>query len=367
MFNSEGLQAWLERNQIPETTRTVINAIRTSPPSRRVGGGSSNVCGRYPSKKMGATIQFESHRVELAGIYEMEHDSSVREYYDQPAPIKLTCKTTTGRELGVWHTPDFFVIRDGEAGWEEWKTEEELQRLTSKCPNRYSPKAPASWDCPPGRAHAEPLGLYYRVRSSAEIDWTFQRNIQFLDDYLRADQLTIPARSCEMARATAGAISGIHLDELLHLTGEHISADTVFSMIAANILYVDLYAAPLAEPSRVLVYSAPEAASVAKLGTSDGPNISPPITFRNGNTLIWDTRIWKVINAGDTSVGILSEDGNLVELPRKALEDLAYRKKIALAPDELKKMARARVFERLSLASEDDLRTANSRSELVRS
>ena len=27
MFNSEGLQAWLERNQIPETTRTVINAI----------------------------------------------------------------------------------------------------------------------------------------------------------------------------------------------------------------------------------------------------------------------------------------------------------------------------------------------------
>ena len=50
MFDSEGLQVWLERNQIPETTRTVIDAIRTSPPSRRVGGGSSNVCGRYPSK-----------------------------------------------------------------------------------------------------------------------------------------------------------------------------------------------------------------------------------------------------------------------------------------------------------------------------
>lgn len=367
MLDSEGLQFWLERNQIPETTRSVIEAIRTSPPSRRVGGGSSNVCGRYPSKKMGATIQFESHRVELAGIYEMEHDSSVREYYDQPAPIKLAYKTTTGRELGVWHTPDFFVIREGEAGWEEWKTEEELQRLTSKCPNRYSPNGPASWDCPPGRAHAEPLGLYYRVRSSAEIDWTFQRNIQFLDDYLRADQLTIPARNCEIAQATTGAISGIHLDELLQLTRERISADTIFSMIAANILYVDLYAAPLAEPSRVLVYSAPEAASVTKLGTSDSPNISSPITFRNGNALIWDSRIWKVINVGDASVGLVSEDGNLVELPRKALEDLAYRKKIALAPDELKKISRAKVLERLSLASEDDLRTANSRSELVRS
>ena len=122
-------------------------------------------------------------------------------------------------------------------------------------------------------------------------------------------------------------------------------------MIAANVLYVDLYAAPLAEPSRVLVYSAPEAASVAKLCTSDSPNISSPITFRNGNALIWDSRIWKVINVGDASVGLVSEDGNLVELPRKALEDLAYRKKIALAPDELKKIARAKVLERLSVVT----------------
>jgi hypothetical protein len=33
---------------------------------------------------MGVTIQFESHRVELAFIYQLEHDSSVLEYYDQP-------------------------------------------------------------------------------------------------------------------------------------------------------------------------------------------------------------------------------------------------------------------------------------------
>jgi hypothetical protein len=31
---------------------------------------------------MGVTIQFESHRVELAFIYEMEHDADVLEYYD---------------------------------------------------------------------------------------------------------------------------------------------------------------------------------------------------------------------------------------------------------------------------------------------
>src|SRR6516165_10817290 len=103
--------------------------------------------------------------------------------------------------LGVWHTPDFFVIRDREAGWEEWKTEEGLQHLKAKNPNRYCPKGRSGWDCPPGRAYAEPLGLYYRVRSSAEIDWTFPRNIQFLDDYLRADLSTDSATGREKVRA----------------------------------------------------------------------------------------------------------------------------------------------------------------------
>jgi hypothetical protein len=31
------------------------------------------VNGRYPSRKTGVTVQFESHRVELVFIYDMEH------------------------------------------------------------------------------------------------------------------------------------------------------------------------------------------------------------------------------------------------------------------------------------------------------
>jgi putative transposase len=41
--------------------------------------------------------------------------------------------------MGVWHTPDFFVIRDREAGWEEWKTEEELQRLKASVDRKFIP------------------------------------------------------------------------------------------------------------------------------------------------------------------------------------------------------------------------------------
>lgn len=367
MFEGDGLELWFQRNQIPEKTRSLINAIRASGPSRRVGGGSSNVCGRYPSKKMGVTIQFESHRVELAGIYEMEHDPSVAEYFDQPPPIKLVYESPTGRRMGVLHTPDFFVIRDHEAGWEEWKTEEELQCLNIRNPNRYAPepKEQGGWDCPPGIAHAAQFGLFYRVRSSAEIDWTFQRNIQFLDDYLRADPSGIPMSNREKALAHVSVVPGIRLDKLLQLTRESMSADEIFGMIAGNILYVNLHAAPLAEPSRVEVYSSPEAAAVAKPYGGGRPQLLSPGTLQFGQTLIWDSRVWKVINVGTTSVGLLSEDRNLAELPMTALETLVHEKKIELPPGDLNETFESAVLERLSGAGENDFRVANWRNEFI--
>src|SRR5947209_353710 len=116
MLSEQDFTAWLARTRLSEGTQAAIAHIRTSGPSRRVGGGRSNVPGRYPSKKMGVTIQFESHRVELPAIFELEHDCSVLEYYDQVPSIKLDYCSAGGKRLGVMHTPDFFVIRENAAG-----------------------------------------------------------------------------------------------------------------------------------------------------------------------------------------------------------------------------------------------------------
>ena len=108
---------------------------------------------------MGATIQFESHRVELAAIYEMEYDAAVLEYWDQPLSIKLDYRSPAGRPMGVLHTPDFFVMRQSSAGWEEWKTEEGLERLAETMPHRYSRDTVGRWRCPPGERFAESVRL----------------------------------------------------------------------------------------------------------------------------------------------------------------------------------------------------------------
>ena len=86
MLSECELTAWCRRLNLNEQARTLIDKIRSSEPARRVNGNRSNVSGLYPSRKMGVSIQFESHRVELAAIYEMEHDPLTLEFYDQPPP-----------------------------------------------------------------------------------------------------------------------------------------------------------------------------------------------------------------------------------------------------------------------------------------
>ena len=113
MLNPSELKALYCGLNLNEPARTLIDHVRSSDPAHRVGGGRSNVSGLYPSRKMGVTIQFESHHVELAAIYAMEHDPLTLEFYDQPPSIMLDYNSAKGRRLSVRHTPDFFVLPPG--------------------------------------------------------------------------------------------------------------------------------------------------------------------------------------------------------------------------------------------------------------
>jgi transposase InsO family protein len=222
---------------------------------------------------MGVTIQFESHRVELAGIYEMEHDADVLEFFDQPIQIKLNYESPAGKRVGVLHTPDFFVIRKTAAGWEEWKTEEELLKLGDRSPNRYLAAADGRWRCPPGEAYARDFGFYYRVRSCKEINWVYQQNVEFLEDYLRSN-LSIRRDVREQVRARIPADSGIRLSDLFREIGDGVAHDDVFAMIASGYLDVDLSAARLTDPDKIYVRL-----SRGQDGTSDSKGLSATVTI----------------------------------------------------------------------------------------
>lgn len=98
------------------------------------------------------------------------------------------------------HTPDFFVLREKRAGWEEWKSEGLLVEAAEKAPNRYRRDEQGRWRCPPGEAYAQQFGLGYRVRTETELHPIYLRNIRFLEDYYRDPYLQVAPMALQTLR-----------------------------------------------------------------------------------------------------------------------------------------------------------------------
>jgi transposase InsO family protein len=369
MLNQNELTVWYQRLELSQQARTLIDHVRSSDPARRVGGRRSNVSGLYPSRKMGVTIQFESHRVELAAIYEMEHDPLTLEFYDQPPPIMLDYNSANGRRMAVRHTPDFFVLRQDAAGWEEWKTEEDLHRLTQHNPNRYQQDGDC-WHCPPGENCANQFGLTYRVRSSKEIQWRFQRNILFLQDYIRADPDTIPAATRDRILAYTHALPVLSLADLIQKTAEFATPDDIYLLIATGHLYIDLYAEPLVEPTTVRVFPNRDVAVRYGVASDNRPTPHSSIprwqSFCDGATLSWDAQRWQVANVGNTKISRLAEDETVVKLRQTTIDSLVKEGRISQLPAVQERDGRKKLSDELLQASEEDLRVANHRADIVR-
>ena len=369
MLDKQEFFHWCQRLSVSEEAQKILERIRSSDPARRVQSGTRSVSGTYPSKKMGVTIQFESHRVELAAVYEMEHDPDVIEYYDQPPSFKLDYAGMNGRRLVVFHTPDYFAIRQNTAGWEECKTEEHLEKLADKNPNRYCRDEDGTWRCPPGEAYAEQFNLYYRVRTSKSTDWIFQRNIQFLEDYLRTDLPPIEKSACDSALGIVTTEPSVKLDDLFLRTEGVATRDDIYTLIAAGDLFVDLTAAPLVDPQQVRVFPNSETAlayarivEISQEATANRPRF---IDLAVGSTMEWNNRAWKIANVGDQMVSLLGDGNAFTELPLAAFELLVKEGRITGVPVPVETSLNEEAAKILANASEDDFRIANHRADIV--
>jgi len=370
MLDENSFDNWCRSLGLSQAARAAIVYVRSSPPSRRVQSGRGNVCGNYPSRKMGVTIQFESHRNELARIYELEHDPDVLEYYDQPPSFELDYLSKSGRHNRHQYTPDFFVIRKDSAGWEECKTEDELKRLAEDSPNRYQPGEDGQWHCPPAEAHAVPLGLDFRVWSSAEINWVFQQNFTWLEDYLGLDSLNVDEAASASVVALIRANEGITLLDLLQ-QAESTDTDDIYTLIATKQIYVDLKAERLANSDRVRVFSSQEIAQAFQLMTQvEASTVNSSVQIIQvavGASICWDGEIWEIVNTGSTLTGLLRSDGKFVELPNIAFEELIQKGKIQAISGQEPSTNKAEIEEMLRRARLDDIKEATRRYEIVQS
>lgn len=366
-MNPKEFEQWCQSLNFPSATKELIVSIRSAPPARRVQGRANNVSGTYPSRKMGVTIQFESHKVELWAIYLMEHDDEVLEYYDQPDAFKIAYTNQSGRRIGHYHTPDFFVLRKDEAAWEEWKTEEQIQLLAEKYPTRYQRASDGSWWCPPGDAHGRSLGLKYRVRTDAELDAILIQNLMFLEDYLGYKHEINPLIQ-ERIQATVKASPGVSLAVLL-TTEPEVSADDVYRMVVQGQLYVDLKAFPLVQHTRVQLYADLQtslncAKNFDKEGSKEVSSYQAK-SLISGTRLMWDGRLWTLVNLGEKTTTLMPSQGQPLQLPSTFFLQLVDGGAINLPNVEEEGTLTLEARTKMNKASVLDLREANRRFNLV--
>lgn len=366
MLTQDQLSQYCQHLGLSEPARAVVRSIRASPPLRRVRGSAKNVTVRYPSRKMGQVIQAESHRNELAFVYEMEYDETVLEYYDQPSVIKLEYQAKNGRQVGVLHTPDFFVLRQDEAGWEECKMAADLPGLAEQMPGRYVKAEDGRWRCPPGEQYAAGLGLYYRIRSSSEINWIFQRNLIFLQDYLRADCPEVgEVQQAELKRLVAEK-PGISLKELL----QQGWSDDIYRLIANGDIYADWRAAPLAEAGQVRLFEhagqaqawviLPETLSRGEVGGFQAVRLEV-------NTQVeWDGRLWWIVNVGETNLWLRSGEQTLLKLAMSEFEGLVNSGVLVGTRERFENEISAEAQAWLAQASPTDLQVATQRYQWIK-
>jgi putative transposase len=307
MLTTEEFRTWCQRLQISPETEAIITRIRSSPPVRKVRGRANNVSGKYPSPKMQRSIQFESQHVELWGCYGMERDDDVLEYYDQPARIPLQYHANSGRPTTQWHTPDFFVLRHTSAGFEEWKHTKDLDKLEVSKHNRYQRDHSGTWRCPPGETYAEQVGLYYRLRSSAEYHPHYIQNLKTLQDYWAHPVPTEVEREA-LVLESLDAYPGVSVAELLR-AHPALPIDIIWAMLSKCLIFTDLEATQLTRHEQVFLYRHETEMARVKVQASKTVTIhSLPSQF------VFDSRLWQA-EIHDEVVILQPEVGTPLRLP----------------------------------------------------
>ncbi len=353
MFTTETFRAWCDHLQLSQDTVDHIAAIRSSPPVRKVTGRVGNVTGRYPSTKMQHTIQFESQHVELWAIYAMERDDDVIEYYDQPARMPLRYRAASGRHTTQWHTPDFFVLRQESAGWEEWKPLAALADLAVRMPARYQQTPAGPWRCPPGEASAEPLGLTYRVRSSAEYHPVYIENLKFLQDFWAHDVAISPEQAA-LVQVYIEAHPGSRLPDLLTAYPD-LPVDVVWTLLTTRRIFTDLTRTPLMRHDQVILYGNEAAALQAPAPPEIAPRpqaLAPP--------LVWDGRLWLMEAVGET-VTLQPDVGQPLTLPAAQVQHLLQRGALQIVPTAAPSPTTLAIRRALEQASPTAQQAANHR------
>ena len=371
MLTDREFEKWRDRLKLPEQTREIVAKIRTSEPVRKVQGTARNVHGPYASKKMGRTIQFESHTLELPALTSFyEYDDDVLEYWDQPYQFTLKCSPNGKRANTISYVPDFLVLRRNSVSFEEWKPEKTLIKRAEKYPYRYVKDESDRWQDILAQERCEQLGFNFCIRTDSEIDWTKYRNLKYLGKYLDGyldRQYVVKEDTQDHIKEIVESHPGISLSQVLEKI-EIGTIDDLNALIATEQIYVDLSAVSLTEQKKVKIFR-DEATAQAYITAS--ANYSEPVNsslrtidIEVGSSFLLDGKCLTVDHLGDSKI-ILSGQNGLVRWTHQQFQQLIESGEITNLRAEETDSLDSVVNEYFNSASPQALAEANRRYSIL--
>src|SRR5699024_10289135 len=206
------------------------------------------------------------------------------------------------------------------------------------------------------------FGLDFLVRSSSEINWILQRNLEFLEDYITTDHIPEDQTIAKIKEAIIST-PGITMLDLIQNAEEQFTSDDIYDLIANNIIYIDLYKYLITEPESVKIYLNKEQQKSLSIieQSSRKRNVPNTIEIKNGNSILWGDSAWTILNydRGNKKVFLYSKSTNEhAELPIHLFESYISEGYIKAVESNNNKKSN-KLNKMIAEASEKDLEEAN--------
>lgn len=340
-------------------------------PSRHARATKRSMAGSFPSKKMGATVQFESRTLELPMVTTLEADEDVLAFFDQPPSLRVTY-VRNGRKRACMQTPDFLVIRYDEPVLIECKPLARIALRNASDPG-YFVREGTRWVCPSMQEAARQLGMRHEIWHEESFSAFRLRNLRMLGDYmLRGSEMEGYGDALAAMKQFIDIKARSSVDELLDALSDKVCVDDLYAAIARRDISFDWDAAPLSERTHCYVYrddstlESFKAIAQAQTGSRDRLK-GAVVDLVPGAVLDWDGVEWVCQNVGSTTVTISKpgDPGSAQPLPRSVVTTLLRQGALTVSNTEVAETADREVHDRISKASEHDLRIGNLRHKRI--
>jgi len=335
MLTDEEFETLVSLLGIPTEGREILYKIRSGDPERRVASSriAGNVSGIFPSRKMGRTIQFESHSVELRAILvKYEYAPDCLEYWDQPFTIgSLLYEGKNGKKVRSKHTPDFLVVTRHGIFVDEWKPEHKLFDLEERGGSRFRRGEDGIWRFPAAEKWCEDRGFSYRVRLDKDLDRFLVQNVDYLRDYLDPKAVYPSAETIGRIEALVRPKPWVALKSLLDAG---ISSDDLLYLIARGNLIADIEKQLLHDIENAYVYRTADDREVHRRCRSEEsatiPELVGAVRIEEGTAVLWDGKPWVVANLGNSSVFLKSDSETATSLENEHFQSFIASGKIVV-------------------------------------